>query len=210
MYDLSENITSNIYAISSSWKQMEEKIKTIGTPKDSASFRESLHLTQSKCNQIISQTTKDLHRLTSIVRRGDKQQKLQVDRLKTSFSEAVQTYSKIQKQIAEKRKCHPITTPSEIAQSDDSEPSAAEREQQMMIEQKRIMQDLEFDQGLLIEREQRFKMIEDDIVDVAQIMKELAAMAYEQNEPISESRSRCFYHDMGGGFFSDTFSDSSE
>lgn len=54
---------------------------------------------QSKTNGIIIQTTKDIQRLTAIVKRGDKKQKLHVDKLTTNFKEVIQMYSTIQKVI---------------------------------------------------------------------------------------------------------------
>lgn len=43
---------------------------------------------------------------------------------------------------------------------------------------------LEFQQGLLLEREDRIKRIEGDILDVNQIMRELAALVHQQGDTI--------------------------
>jgi hypothetical protein len=45
----------------------------------------------------VSQTAKDLQRLTVVVRKGDKQQKLQAEKLTGDFKDAVQCYSRLQK-----------------------------------------------------------------------------------------------------------------
>lgn len=45
---------------------------------------------------------------------------------------------------------------------------------------------LEFRHGLLLEREDMIKLIEGDILDVNQIMRELAALTYQQGDTISE------------------------
>ena len=55
------------------------------------------HVTQLSCNQIVSQTAKDLQRLTVVVKKGDKQQKLQAEKLTSDFKDAVQCYSRLQK-----------------------------------------------------------------------------------------------------------------
>lgn len=54
------------------------------------------HDLQAGTNQRIATTSKDLQRLTVVVRRGDKQQKLQVEKLTSDFTHVVQMYSKSQ------------------------------------------------------------------------------------------------------------------
>lgn len=44
---------------------------------------------------------------------------------------------------------------------------------------------LEFRQGLLLEREDMIKWIEGDILDVNQIMRELALLVHQQGDTIS-------------------------
>lgn len=40
LYSLSENITTNIYTINSSWRTLDRAFKTIGTSKDSQGLRD--------------------------------------------------------------------------------------------------------------------------------------------------------------------------
>lgn len=58
------------------------------------SFR---HVTQSSTNQVVTQISKDIARLTVLMRRGEKQQKLQIEKLTTDFKDALQRYSDMQK-----------------------------------------------------------------------------------------------------------------
>lgn len=50
--------------------------------------------------------------------------------------------------------------------------------------QKQVQQNLEFEQGMLQERESRIRQIEDDVLDVNQIMRELSALITQQGESI--------------------------
>ena len=59
---------------------------------------------------------------------------------------------------------------------------AAEERHQKLQELKEV----EFEQQMLKEREQRIQQIESDMIDVNQIMKELSAMVHEQGENISK------------------------
>lgn len=46
---------------------------------------------------MVTQTSKDIARLTVLMRRGEKQQKLQIEKLTTDFKDALQRYSDMQK-----------------------------------------------------------------------------------------------------------------
>ena len=45
---------------------------------------------------------------------------------------------------------------------------------------------LKFDHGLILEREERIKQIEDDILDVHQLMREMGSIVHQQAESISK------------------------
>jgi len=186
LYGVSESVTTNIYTINASLKQLDDTLKALGTKRDSQGLRDKVHVTQLSTNQIISQTTQDLHRLTTLVRGQDKQFKLQVEALRSRFKEAVNSYSSKQKQVAEKMKF--CLLPAEVASQEDeaAEMEAQSEEQLRQIHQQRVMQqDLEFIQGLQVERLQRVKQIEADVLDVNEVMRELAAMVVEQEQSVN-------------------------
>lgn len=54
------------------------------------------HQIQAATNEKVLATKKDLQRLTVVVRHGDKQQKLQVERLTSDFQKIVEIYSACQ------------------------------------------------------------------------------------------------------------------
>ncbi|XP_076748994.1 syntaxin 13 [Xylocopa sonorina] len=185
LYSLSENITTNIYTINTSWRTLERAYKNIGTNKDNQGLRDKVHVTQLSTNQVVTQTSKNIARLTVLMRRGDKQQKLQIEKLTTDFKDAVRRYSDMQKSIAEKMKRHILLT-TNVEHSMDPE----EEEQELLLqvqedEHRATQRSLEFQQGLLLEREDRIKRIEGDILDVNQIMRELAALVYQQGDTLN-------------------------
>ncbi|KZC03865.1 PREDICTED: syntaxin-12 [Dufourea novaeangliae] len=184
LYSLSENITTNIYTINTSWRTLEHAYKNIGTNKDNEGLRDKVNVTQLSTNQVVAQTSKDIARLTVLMRRGDKQQKLQIEKLTTDFKDAVERYSEMQKSIAEKMKRRILPT-----LSIESPMDADEEEQQHLLqtqdEHGAIQRSLEFQQGLLLEREDRIKRTEGEILDVNQIMRELAALVHQQADTIN-------------------------
>ncbi|GLH01029.1 Uncharacterized protein GBIM_07266 [Gryllus bimaculatus] len=141
-------------------------------------------VTQLSCNRIVTQTTKDLQRLNVIVRKGGKQQKLQVEKLRNDFKEAVQQYSRLQQQVAEKIKIRLFVRQQSSGYCEEDEQQHLV-EQEAIAAQKTLQNELQFEQEMLLEREQRIKQIEDDILDVNEIMRELGSMVHEQGETIN-------------------------
>lgn len=79
--------------------------------------------------------------------------------------------------------------PSEVAsQEDEMKDSTFQSEEQLrqIHQQRLVQQDLEFNQGLQIERLHRVKQIESDVLDVNEVMRELAAMVVEQEQSVSK------------------------
>lgn len=53
-------------------------------------------------------------------------------------------------------------------------------------QQKTMQQNLQFEQNMLKEREQRVRQIEEDVLDVNQIMRELNVLVAQQGEAIGK------------------------
>lgn len=58
--------------------------------------------------------------------------------------------------------------------------------QQQMQRQKMLRENLDFEQSMLVEREQRMQQIEADVLDVNEIMRDLATLINVQGEQIGE------------------------
>ncbi|XP_058129249.1 syntaxin-12 [Anopheles ziemanni] len=183
---LSESIAANTIFVKQSWQFLEKANRTLGTAKDNQSLRDKINDIQSGTNQRIATTTKDLQRLTVVVRGGDKQQKLQVEKLTSDFKQVVQFYSKSQQSIMAKMKQVFLVNASQLddqsASSVGGEISTSSAE--LLQRQKQIQQSLQFEQEMLLEREQRFREIEANVLDVNHIMKELSSITTQQSEVI--------------------------
>lgn len=185
---LSESIAANTIFVKQSWQFLEKANRTIGTAKDNQSLRDKINDIQTGTNQRIATTTKDLQRLTVVVRGGDKQQKLQVEKLTSDFKQVVQFYSKSQQSIAAKMKQVFLVNASQAddllaAEGSAGIPGTAEQQQELQ-KQKQLQQSLQFEQDMLLEREQRFREIEANVLDVNHIMRELSNITSQQSEVI--------------------------
>lgn len=150
--------------------------------------------------------------MTVVVRHGDKQQKLQVERLTSDFQKVVEIYSTCQQvsstfaanwskqsthcicvhkqQIAAKLKGILLINASQ--QDDingDENNTSSDTDYLFHQKQKQMQQNLQFEQNMLKEREQRVRQIEEDVLDVNQIMRELNTLIIQQGESIGEYNS---------------------
>ncbi|EDV97926.1 syntaxin-12 [Drosophila grimshawi] len=170
---LSEDIGHNITAINSSTKQLEKQLKMIGTPKDLNALREKIHSINKKTNTRVQATSSDLQRLQAVVRHGDRQQKLQLDKLTHEFQNVVEKYSTQQKRIS-------------LATRRSYQAAAAEQESeigarsQLLQEQREEQAGLERQHDMLVERQRQVEQIEADIIDVNVIMNKLSNLVTEQ------------------------------
>uniref|UniRef100_A0A182JVR5 t-SNARE coiled-coil homology domain-containing protein n=1 Tax=Anopheles christyi TaxID=43041 RepID=A0A182JVR5_9DIPT len=182
---LSESIAANTIFVKQSWQFLEKANRTIGTAKDNQSLRDKINDIQTGTNQRIGTTTKDLQRLTVVVRGGDKQQKLQVEKLTSDFKQVVEFYSKSQQSIAAKMKQVFLVNASQADDlaNDAGIPGTGEQQQELQ-KQRQLQQSLQFEQDMLLEREQRFREIEANVLDVNHIMKELSNITNQQSEVI--------------------------
>ncbi|XP_037938390.1 syntaxin-12 [Teleopsis dalmanni] len=177
---LSEDIAHNINAVNSSWKQLEKILKAIGTPRDQQSMRDKVHNIHLKTNSRIEVTSKDLERLTSIVRRGDKQQKLQLEKLTNDFRSVVEKYSAVQYSlVAAMRQTYSQT---QLSQMQDD--SALSEQAELLQRQRDVQAGLQFEHDIMVIREREIKRIESDILDVNAIMLSINKIAQQQGEQV--------------------------
>lgn len=186
LYNLSEGIADNINTINNGLRALQKTMKQIGGPNDSVQLRDKIHDTQQNVNSSVSVTARDIQRLSVVVRRGDKPQKLQVERLTQAFRDALAKYSLTQKELSEKMAAHMPTQgrsrndPEALerqAMADDEEASLLANQQA----QARLVQ---FETSMLLEKEAYMNKIEADVLDVNQIMQELADMVSAQAQNV--------------------------
>jgi len=171
---------------------LEKTLKILGTKNDSDTVRDSVHVVTSSGAETIADTASQLKQLGSLLQRSQsssqrKQEKMRVTRLTSDFKQSVEKYTEAQKRIVAKMKTNTLTTASAAAQEDDQKQilvnvmadEESERQRQLQLQHQ-----IEFDQGLLIERENRVRQIEEDIVDVNVIMKDLAVLVNEQGDVV--------------------------
>ncbi|XP_060806017.1 syntaxin-12 [Amyelois transitella] len=180
LYNLTESIAGNVTTINAGLRSLEKMNKQIGGPNDSVQLRDKIHESQQSVNASVSATARDIQRLGVVARRGDKPQKLQVERLTQAFRDSLANYTAVQKQISEKMAAH-MPRPPRVRSAAPHDPPADE-EAALVDNQQAQARLVEFETSMLIEREAYMNKIEADVLDVAQIMQDLAEMVSEQGQ----------------------------
>lgn len=185
--DLCKDISENISSVNNGANALDRAMKIINTERDSPQIRDKIHDTSQRTNQIVKDTTKLMGKLGSM--KGlDRQQKLQIDRLKSDFQDSVSRFSSLQKKAAEKVKQStklsqkkPKQTGGWLDEDDEAPILEQERRREEMQAQEEVIED---DLALIRDREERIRQLEGDILDVNEIFRDLGAMISEQGEQI--------------------------
>ncbi|EDW94380.1 syntaxin-12 [Drosophila yakuba] len=174
---LSEDIGHNITAIHSSTKQLEKQLKLIGTPKELPNLREKVHTINTKCNDRVQTTSQDLQRLQAVVRHGDRQQKLQLEKLTREFHGVVEKYSNLQRRISSA-----MRQTLQQAQEFARETAEANDRAEFLGQQRWELARLQQEHDMLGDRQRQVEQIESDIIDVNQIMTQLSGLVHDQGQ----------------------------
>ncbi len=174
---------------------LEKTLKTIGSRNDSDTVRDSVHVITKTALVTISDTTRQVKEATVLIQKPVQFQggsvsndiRMRVTRLTSDFQQSVQRFNSVQKQIVAKMKTTALPTANNAALMDEESQHQALLEAEAAQQaQLRLQQQLEFEQGLLLEREDRVRQIESDIVDCNDIMRDLAVLVNEQAETVGK------------------------
>uniref|UniRef100_S4R478 Si:ch211-208k15.1 n=1 Tax=Petromyzon marinus TaxID=7757 RepID=S4R478_PETMA len=195
--ELSQEISKNIFQINGSVSALDKQLQKLGAASDSRDLRQQLHNNQQRSNQLITDTASSLRHLANLARKSTKQDRLQLDRLKSQFSETLRSYQQTQKKISQKTKevisseqraaiqaPPPPPTPTGAAtprSSGDADEDEHGWDSKKMVsaestEEQLTHKDLEDIQV----RHEAIQQLESDLLDVNSIFKDLAAMVHEQ------------------------------
>ncbi|CAL1543414.1 unnamed protein product [Lymnaea stagnalis] len=100
--ELTEQIRSNIFKINNGANTVERAMKSLGTDRDSDQLRDKIHETSQSTNKVVQSTTRFLRKAAG--KPANKQEKIQLDLLKSNFHDACTRFQTLQKKAAAKVK----------------------------------------------------------------------------------------------------------
>ncbi|KAM5210886.1 t-SNARE domain-containing protein 1 isoform 2-T4 [Hipposideros larvatus] len=199
LQELFQETSANVFRINSNVTSLEQSLRSLGTPSDTQELRDSLHTEQQETNHTISASTRAMKQMSELLQGCSRQERLQLDRLRTQLSDAIQRYGAVQKKIAEKSRALLPTVQRGGRQQSPRAPFAELAEDEKIFngddgvwqgqEQALLPEITEEDLEAIRLREEAILQIESDLLDVNQIIKDLASMVSEQGEAIGSSGS---------------------
>ncbi|XP_020613729.1 syntaxin-7-like [Orbicella faveolata] len=191
--NLSDSVSSNIFQINNNTSALERTLKQLIGGKDSQ--EEKLHRIQQATNELASKTTLLLKEMSSLCGGSSptaRQQRVQHERLKGEFRESISRYYSVQNKVVEKEKLLVGSTSTRTSQRQDrfgddgfgNEKSSLMEDDQRRQEQEQLDVQIDIDESLIRDREERIRQIEGDILDINEIFKDLATMVYEQGDMV--------------------------
>uniref|UniRef100_A0ABI7WC95 t-SNARE coiled-coil homology domain-containing protein n=1 Tax=Felis catus TaxID=9685 RepID=A0ABI7WC95_FELCA len=195
LQELFQQTSASVFRINSNVTSLEQSLRSLGTPSDTQELRESLHAAQQGTNKTIAASAGALKQMAELLRGCSRQECLQLDRLRTQLSDAIQRYGAVQKKIAEKsRALLPAAQRGGTQQQSPRAPFAELPDNEKIFnggdgmwqgqEQALLPEITEEDEEAIRLREEAILQIESDLLDVNQIIKDLASMVSEQGDAI--------------------------
>ncbi|KAL4690202.1 hypothetical protein H8957_004070 [Semnopithecus entellus] len=193
LQELFQETSANVFRINSSVTSLEWSLQSLGTPSDTQELRDSLHTAQQETNKTISASATTVKQMAELLRSSCPQERPQLDRLKTQLSDAIQRYGVVQKKIAEKsRALLPMaqrgskqSPQAPFAELADDEKIFNGSDNMWQGQEQALLPDItEEDLEAIRLREEAILQMESNLLDVNQIIKDLASMVSEQGEAV--------------------------
>ncbi|XP_060776679.1 t-SNARE domain-containing protein 1 [Neoarius graeffei] len=192
LQDVFQETSSNIFQINANVVTLEKSLQSLGTSRDTAELRQSLHTIQQQTNKVITNTSHLIKQLLDIISGSSRQDRLHLMRLKTELSESVQRYGDLQKKIADRSRA--LLPPAQKERKQSQQTPTSELCEDPLVgsadtmggdDQQAFLSEIsEEDVEVLRQREEALLQIERDMLDVNQIMEGLASMVHEQGDTI--------------------------
>ncbi|XP_070337843.1 t-SNARE domain-containing protein 1 isoform X26 [Equus asinus] len=194
LQELFQETSANVFRINSTVTSLEQSLRSLGTPSDTQELRDSLHSAQQETNSTVAASTSAVKQMTELLRGCSRQERLQLDRLRTQLSDAIQRYGVVQKKIAEKSRALLPTAQRGGKQQSPRAPFAELADDEKIFnggdsvwqgqEQALLPEITEEDLEAIRLREEAILQIESDLLDVNQIIKDLATVVSEQGDAV--------------------------
>ncbi|XP_066121657.1 t-SNARE domain-containing protein 1 isoform X1 [Saccopteryx bilineata] len=200
LQELVQEASAGVFRINASVASLEQSLRSLGRASDTQELRDRLHRAQQETNLTVAASTSTMRQISELLCGRSRQERLQVDRLRTQLSDAIQRYGVVQKKIAEKSRALLPTVQRGGRQQSPRVPCAELADDEKILnggdsmwqgqEQAPLPEITEEDLEATRLREEAVLQIESDMLDVNQIIKDLASLVSEQGDAIGSSSSQ--------------------
>ncbi|OCT75070.1 hypothetical protein XELAEV_18034060mg [Xenopus laevis] len=174
LQELFQITSGDVYRININVQSLERILRSLGTASDTQELRDRLHFTQQETNNTITTSTKSIRQLSEFVQGSCRKI---ADKSKSLLCAE-------QKNI----KQSPQAPFSDLA-DDEKIFNGGDEAWQSQKQTQDLTEISEEDLDQIHQKEEALKLIESDVLDVNQIMKDLASIVYEQGDTIDSIES---------------------
>ncbi|KAI8668814.1 T-SNARE coiled-coil-like proteiny domain-containing protein [Fusarium keratoplasticum] len=186
--ELQYNLKSKLQSLLNSNRKLANDVNVLGTKKDTPRLRERVHNSMEKTREMCREIGEGVKRLQTW---DDltKQQKYEQTKVSSDFQAALQEFQGLQRRALEKERAS--VTAARAAQ--EAEPGQAgapsdtqleQLQQQQQISQLAQQDEVDFQEALIIEREEEIRNIEQGVGDLNVLFRQVAQIVDEQGEQL--------------------------
>ncbi|XP_042395941.1 syntaxin-22-like [Zingiber officinale] len=200
--DQSQAVTAGLFQITTSVRNFERLVNTIGTPKDTPELRDKLHNTRLQIGQLVKDTSAKLKQASETDHHVEvsASKKIGDAKLAKDFQNILKEFQKLQRVSAERETAFaPLgsqaTLPSSYAATEADSVSSKPFEQRALLAESRRQEvllldnEIVFNEAIIEEREQGIQEIQQQIGQVNEIFKDLAVLVNDQGIVIDDINS---------------------
>ncbi|CEG83669.1 hypothetical protein RMATCC62417_17551 [Rhizopus microsporus] len=194
---LTQRIAQQIFHINGNISSMERLVGLLGGPRDTPEIRSSLHDVTEATRDLIKSTTQDLKSLSTynqntvniLDNKQIRQRKLEQQKLSKDFQKVASAFQKAQRISANKqRECINQSKDITVRQLDtlysNEEQHHHQQQQQQPMQSNALDNEIEYNELLISEREAEIQNIEDGIVELNEIFRNMDLIVNEQESGI--------------------------
>lgn len=186
--ELQYDLKNKLQSLLSSNRKLGNDVNVLGTKKDTPRLRERVHNTMEKSREIcqeIGDGVKKLQTWEDLT----KQQKYEQTKVSSDFQAALQEFQSLQRRALEKEKAS-ITAARAAQDSEyggEASPGGAPLEQLQRQEVAHLaaQDEVDFQEALIIEREEEIRNIEQGVGDLNVLFRQVAQIVDEQGEQLT-------------------------
>ncbi|KAL7944621.1 t-snare, syntaxin [Trichoderma barbatum] len=183
--DLQYELKNKLQSLLSNNRKLANDVNVLGTKKDTPRLRERVHNTMEKSREIckdIGDGVKKLQTWDDLT----KQQKYEQTKVSSDFQTALQEFQGLQRKALEKERAS-ITAAREAQASEITGAGGEEQlqlQQQQQLSQLAPQDEVDFQEALIIEREEEIRSIEQGVGDLNVLFKQVAQIVTEQGQQL--------------------------
>ncbi|KAF4582113.1 syntaxin 7 [Ophiocordyceps camponoti-floridani] len=182
--NLQHDLKTKLQSLLSGNRKLANDVNVLGTKKDTPRLRERVHNSMDKARDLCRDIGDGVKRLQAWDDLS-KQQRYEQTKVSSDFQAALQEFQSLQRTALEKEKASVTAAraahETESGPSDGQDPSLEQQQQQQQLLSQMAPQDeVDFQEALIIEREEEIRNIEQGVGDLNVLFRQVAQIVDEQ------------------------------